>query len=93
MRVLTGLTMGVFNQGSGNDEFGIDVAGGVQAEVSDLHEDARQDVERKSPHEFQNHEPADLFAASAKDDFVAVDVQQRRPLDDSTMCSRLADTP
>ena len=57
-------------------EFGMDVARGVQAEVPDLHEAARQDVQKKTAHEFQDREPTDFLVARAEDDLVVIDVQQ-----------------
>jgi len=54
----------------------MDTARCVQAEVSDFHEAARQDVQKKSEHEFQGSEPADLLAACAEDDLVVIDVYQ-----------------
>jgi hypothetical protein len=54
----------------------MDAARGVQTEVSDFHEAARQDVQKKSEHEFQGSEPADFLAACAEDDLVIIDVHQ-----------------
>jgi hypothetical protein len=75
-RVFAWLAMAGFNPSTGNGEFGIDVACGIQAEVSDFHEGARQDVKQESAHEFQGREPTDLFAARAEDDFTVIDVEQ-----------------
>ncbi len=75
-RVFARLAMAGFNPSTGDGEFGIDVACGIQAEVSDFHEGARQDVKQESAHEFQGREPTDLLAARAEDDFIVIDVDQ-----------------
>jgi hypothetical protein len=64
----------------------MDTARCVQAEVSDFHEAARQDVQKKSEHEFQGSEPADLLAACAEDDLVVIDVYQAMVRDGNPMC-------
>jgi hypothetical protein len=58
----------IFDSSAGGGEFGMDVARGVWAEVSDLHEAARQDVQKKAAHEFQGREPTDFLVALAEDD-------------------------
>jgi hypothetical protein len=52
-RVFAWLAVAGFNPSTGEGEFGIDVACGIQAEVSDFYEGARQDVKKESAHEFQ----------------------------------------
>ena len=75
-RIFAWLAMAGFNASMGNGEFGIDVTCGIEAEVSDFHKGARQDVKQKSAHEFEGREPTDLFAARAEDDFIVIDVEQ-----------------
>jgi hypothetical protein len=75
-RVFAWLAVAGFNPSTGEGEFGIDVACGIQAEVSDFYEGARQDVKKESAHEFQGRESTDLLAARAENDFIVVDVEQ-----------------
>ena len=66
----------LFNGGASGNELGIDVAGGVEAEVSDLDEATWQDVEEESANEFEGCEPAGLAVAGEEDDVVVVDVTE-----------------
>jgi hypothetical protein len=59
----------------GDCKLGVDVAGGVKAEVSYLHEGEWQDMEEKSAHEFQRRELADFVVAGPEDDVVVIDVE------------------
>lgn len=70
------ICLALFDVGARGDQFCVDVAGGQQAEVTDLDEAARQDVLQEAAHEFQRREATHLFVPRAKDDFRVVDVEQ-----------------
>jgi len=55
LRVPAGRMIAIFDSRAGGGEFGVDVARGIQAEMPDLDEAARQDVQKKSAHKFQDH--------------------------------------
>lgn len=64
-----------FESGACDRKLGVDVAGGIETEVSGLDEAGWQDVQEKSAHEFQRGKLADLLVAGSEDDTVVVDVE------------------
>ena len=74
-----------FEQRSCECELGVDVAGGEQAVVADLHEAAGPDVLEKAADEFQRFEATHVPVARSEDDLLIADLPwpravQRSPL-------------